>query len=79
MFAFILGGTYALTTFMTTGIEIRDKKQGRGLNSVSERKFNLEEEHKDIIASLDLDNFSLSRIPRPQDEKASVVEEKRKT
>ena len=31
------------------------------------RKYNLEEEHKQIMKSLDIDDYKLSRIPRPDD------------
>lgn len=35
--------------------------------SVSRRKFDLEEEHRSLMRNLDIDNFSLSRIPRPEE------------
>ena len=37
--------------------------------STSERKFDLEEENKKLVAQLNIENFSLSRIPRPDDRK----------
>jgi hypothetical protein len=53
---------------MQTHYELKDK----GNNSKSQRKFDLEEEHNKLIKSLDIDNYSLSRIPRPEDlEKAA--------
>jgi hypothetical protein len=33
--------------------------------NTSVRVFSLEEEHKRLMKQLDIDNFSLSRIPRP--------------
>jgi hypothetical protein len=48
---------------MQTHYELKDK----GNNSKSQRKFDLEEEHNKLIKSLDIDNYSLSRIPRPED------------
>ena len=41
-------------------MEIKDKRQ----SSTSVRKFDLEEEHRLLMKKLDIDNFSLSRIPR---------------
>lgn len=69
MIAFMVGGSFLLAHFMQTHMEIKDKRQ----TSVSKRKFDLEEEHKSLMKKLDIDNFSLSRIPRPE----GYVEEKR--
>ena len=35
--------------------------------NTSVRVFSLEEEHKRLMKQLDVDNFSLSRIPRPEE------------
>ena len=59
---FLVGGSLVLSHFMQTHMEIKDKRN----TSVSKRKFDLEEEHKVLTAKLNLDNFSLSRIPRPE-------------
>jgi len=61
---FVVGGSYFLSVFMSTHMEIKDRNN----NSKSERNFNLEEEHKLLMKKLDIDNFSLSRIPRPDDD-----------
>jgi DNA-directed RNA polymerase subunit H (RpoH/RPB5) len=60
---FILGSSYGLSIFTQTQYEVRDKQT----NSVSTRKFDLEEEHKKLMSKLDIDNFTLSRIPRPDE------------
>jgi len=51
--------------FTQTLVEMKDKR----VSSVSVRKFDLEEEHKKMMKSLesDLNDFKLSRIPRPED------------
>lgn len=59
----IIGGSYYLTAFIQTSIDVKDKRT----NSMTTRKFSLEEEHKKMMKNLDLDNYSLSRIPRPED------------
>lgn len=57
---------------METHYELKDKNN----NSKSTRKFDLEEEHDKLMKSLDIDNYSLSRIPRAQDlEKAAAERE----
>lgn len=43
-------------------MEIKDKRT----TSVSTRKFDIDEEHRKLMKKLDIDNFSLSRIPRPE-------------
>lgn len=60
---FMLGGSYFLSIFVETHVEARDKNN----QSKSTRKFNLEEEHKALMKKLDIDNFTLSRIPRPEE------------
>lgn len=35
--------------------------------STSTRKYDLEKEHKKLLEKLDIENFSLSRIPRPEE------------
>lgn len=63
MVLFVLGGSYMLSVFLETHMEIKDKQN----KSTTVRKFNLEEEHKALMAKLDIENFSLSRIPRPDE------------
>mmetsp|Transcript_26042 Transcript_26042/g.26257 ORF Transcript_26042/g.26257 Transcript_26042/m.26257 type:complete len:106 (+) Transcript_26042:180-497(+) len=61
----ILGGSYFLSNFLQTEFEMKDKK----VNSVSTRKFNIEEEHARMMGKLNLDQeYSLSRIPRPDED-----------
>ncbi len=64
---FMIGGTYFLSVFTNARIEIKDQQQGKGKNSQTIRNFDLEEEHKNLMSKLNLDDFSLSRIPRPED------------
>ena len=44
-------------------MEVNDRK----VSSVSTRKFNIEEERLRMLKQLDIDNYSLSRIPRPDE------------
>lgn len=66
---FMFGGTYFLSIFMDTKMEIKDRQMG---SSTSIQKFDLEEEHKNLMAQLATKEFSLSRIPRPEDGKSDV-------
>ena len=51
--------------FMQTDLEMKDKK----CKSVNTRKFDLEEEHKLMLSKLNVgDSYSLSRIPRPDED-----------
>lgn len=61
LFVLLLGSVYGIQTFLQTQIEIKDKKE----QNTSVRVFSLDEEHKKLMKQLDIDNFSLSRIPRP--------------
>lgn len=61
---FMCGGIYLLGQFLQTSFEVKDNLQGK---NISLRKFSLEEEHENMMKSLDIDNFTLSRIPRPED------------
>ena len=62
----LLGGSYFLGEFVSTQMEVKDKNnQSKG----STRKFDLEEEHKVLMKKLDIDNFTLSRIPRPEEDR----------
>jgi hypothetical protein len=59
----VVAGSLFLSNFLTTQVELKDK----GNQGKSERKFDLEEEHRKLLKSLDIDNYTLSRIPRPDD------------
>jgi len=64
MVALMLGGSWALSQFMQTHMDIKDQRN----QSVSKRKFDLEEEHRMLMKKLgDTENFTLSRIPRPEE------------
>jgi Cytochrome c oxidase assembly protein COX16 len=63
MVLFIVGGSVALGNFMQTHFELKDKAK----NSKTVRKFDLEEEHANIMKQLNVQEFSLSRIPRPEE------------
>jgi hypothetical protein len=60
---FTLGGCYMLSVFLQTHMEIKDRR----VKSTTARKFDLEEEHRKMMAQLDIDNYTLSRIPRPEE------------
>eukprot|EP01038_Epipyxis_sp_PR26KG_P012931 gene12931-17333_t len=64
MIILIIGGSYFLSVFTSTHVELKDRHN----SSVSTRKFDIEQEHKEILKNLDIDNYKLSRIPRPEDE-----------
>ena len=53
-----------LSTFMQTHMEMKDRKE----KSTTKRTFDIEEEHRKMMKQLDIDNYSLSRIPRPEEE-----------
>ena len=42
------------------------------MGSISERKLNLAQEHEEMMKKLDIDNYTLSRIPKPDKIKAGV-------
>lgn len=72
LLSFLLGGSYILSQFMQTHLEIKDKHS----QSKSKRKFDLEEEHRMLMKKLDIENFSLSRIPRPETLEGSKIGKK---
>ena len=76
MVALILGGSWALSQFMQTHMDIKDKRS----QSVSTRKFDLEEEHKALMKKLNIEGgFNLSRIPRPPDVSETEAKKGRKS
>mmetsp|Transcript_20438 Transcript_20438/g.18572 ORF Transcript_20438/g.18572 Transcript_20438/m.18572 type:complete len:108 (-) Transcript_20438:51-374(-) len=66
---FLVGGSYFLSNFVETGLIVNDQTQGK---SISTRKFNIEEEHRKIMNNLNIDEFTLSRIPRPEENSNST-------
>ena len=72
MIIFVLGGSFGLSTFMQTHYDIKDKSA----NTQTTRKFDLDEEHAIMMKKLDIKNFSLSRIPRPEELDAAAVARK---
>jgi hypothetical protein len=63
MILLVVGGSLFLTNFTQTRVELKD----RAIKSTSQKKFDLDEENRKLIQKLDIDNFSLSRIPRPEE------------
>lgn len=59
----MISGSLLISFFLESQVEI----QGKTKRSTSTRQFNLEEEHKKLLKNLDIENYSLSRIPRPED------------
>jgi hypothetical protein len=64
MLLFLGGGLFGLSHFMGTHMELKDKK----VSSQSVRQYSIEEEREKMIAKLDIENYTLSRIPRPGEE-----------
>lgn len=72
--SFMIGGAYMLSTFMQTHMEMKDRKE----KSTTKRTFDIEEEHRKMMKQLDIDNYSLSRIPRPEEEAPKTVKQGQK-
>lgn len=73
---FMVGGSYFLSIFMDTHMQVKDKTHG---TAISTRTFNLQKEHDELLKKLSIDDFQLSRIPRPEDSKTNAnAPEKRK-
>ncbi len=63
MIAMIVAGSVFLSNFVATQVEMKDKNE----KAINERQFDIEEEHRKLLKRLDIDNFTLSRIPRPEE------------
>lgn len=72
MIIFIVGGSVALSNFMQTHYDLKDKAK----KSTTTRKFDLEEEHAKMMKQLNVNDFSLSRIPRPEEQDAAALARK---
>jgi cytochrome c oxidase assembly protein subunit 16 len=59
----VISGSLLLSNFLETQVEMRDKNK----KSTTQKQFDLEEEHRKLMKNLDIDNFTLSRIPRPEE------------
>jgi hypothetical protein len=67
MVTFMVGGCYVLSEFMQTHVELKDRRN----STKSTREFDLEEERNAMIDKLKIqEGFTLSRIPRPDEDKA---------
>jgi DNA-directed RNA polymerase subunit H (RpoH/RPB5) len=75
MVLLVVGGSFFLSNFTQTSVQMKDRYK----KSRSERQFNLEEEHDKLLKKLDIDNFTLSKIPRPDEDTKTVTREKGKT
>jgi hypothetical protein len=83
MLAFTIGGFAMLNVFMQTSIEVKDKNitsTSLRIHQLEGEAFSLKlqinshfspnsEENKNLLGRLDIDNYSLSRIPRPDEAK----------
>jgi len=58
MLAFMLGGSYVLSEFMQTHMELKDKK----VESRSMRKFDMDKEHAGMLQKLQVRTCSAHRI-----------------
>eukprot|EP00603_Paraphysomonas_imperforata_P001459 CAMPEP_0114428748 /NCGR_PEP_ID=MMETSP0103-20121206/9103_1 /TAXON_ID=37642 ORGANISM="Paraphysomonas imperforata, Strain PA2" /NCGR_SAMPLE_ID=MMETSP0103 /ASSEMBLY_ACC=CAM_ASM_000201 /LENGTH=102 /DNA_ID=CAMNT_0001598009 /DNA_START=20 /DNA_END=331 /DNA_ORIENTATION=- len=65
----VIGGSYFLSTFTKSQTDMNDKRT----TSKSKRKFDIDEEHKKIVAQLNIDDYQLSRVPRPEETNAGAV------
>ncbi len=72
MILLVVGGSLFLTNFTQTRVEMKD----RIIKSTSEKQFDLEEENRKLLKKLDIDNFTLSRIPRPGEEQENQKNKK---
>jgi hypothetical protein len=72
----LAGGSYVLSTFTATQFEQKDKNRRK----MSQKKFDIEEEHRRLMDLLKIDEGFLSvRIPRPSEPASlSKAEERRK-
>jgi DNA-directed RNA polymerase subunit H (RpoH/RPB5) len=59
----VVAGSLFLSNFVTTQVEMKDKNN----SATNEKEFTLEEEHRKLLKKLDIENYSLSRIPRPEE------------
>jgi hypothetical protein len=60
----IFSGSVLMSYFMDSNIEIK----GRTSKSTTPRQFDIDEEHRLLMKKLDIENYTLSRIPRPEEE-----------
>jgi hypothetical protein len=58
---FCVGGYLFLAEFMKTHVQVKDQKQ----KATNTKQFEIEEEYKKMMSGLDIENYSLSAIPRP--------------
>ena len=58
---FVAAGSWALSKFVQGRVEAKDLH----VRTQTERQFNLEQEHETIMRKLDVDNYRVTRIPRP--------------
>ncbi len=63
MVILVVAGSLFLSNFLSTQVEMNEKTN----SSKNEREFSLEEEHEKLLKKLDIENYTLSRIPRPED------------
>ena len=61
--AFVCLGSYTLSEFMKGHMEKKDLKT----KTMSQRQFSLEEEHKRMLKTLDIDNYQLKPMPQKKE------------
>jgi hypothetical protein len=74
MVLLLTGGSYLLSTFTATQFEQKDKR----MKKTSKKVHAIEEEHKRMMAKLNIDDYALSRIPRPNEPDTVEGAEKRR-
>ena len=69
----VVSGSVLISYFLQSQVDVKGKTQ----RSTSTRQFDLEEEHRKLVKSLDIDNYNLSRIPRSEEEQEELKKSKK--
>ena len=59
---FVCGGSWALSEFVKGQVERKDLKT----KTMSQRQYSLEEEHKKMVAKLDISDYKMVPAPKPK-------------
>jgi hypothetical protein len=70
----VVAGSVLISNFLQTQVELK----GFSHKTSSPRQFDLEEEHRKLTKQLDIDNYTLSKIPKPEELLDEEEQEKRK-
>ena len=64
LIVFMVGGTGVLATFVQGQTEAKDHNMQ--YKSVSKKQHTLEEEHKKVMAKMDIDDYVMVPVPKPK-------------